>query len=83
MAMEAAQAEPWVQGSTGQLKAHPGFVVAARCDATVTKLALELRLLGGLEPLEFNEFDELASRRSGPDQVAGGRDTRTSSNGPG
>ena len=60
--MEAAQAEPWVEGSTGQLKAHPEFVVAARCDATATKLAVELRLSGGLEPLEFNPFDELAAR---------------------
>ena len=46
MALEAAQAEPWVLGSTGQMKAHPGFVVAARCDAMATKLAIELRLSG-------------------------------------
>ena len=63
--MEAAQAEPWVQGSTGQLEAHPGFVVAARCDAMATKLAVELRLAGALEPFEFDEFDELARRRGG------------------
>ena len=63
--MEAARAEPWVEGSTGQLKAHPGFVVAARCDATATKLAVELRLVGALDadPLaEANPFDELAQR---------------------
>jgi hypothetical protein len=63
--MAAAQAEQWVQGSTGQLKAHPSYVVAARCDATATRLAVELRLSGALEPLEVNEFDELARRRGG------------------
>ena len=49
-ALEAARADPWVKGSTGQLKAHPGFSVAAGCDAAATKLAVELRLQVAARP---------------------------------
>jgi hypothetical protein len=41
-ALAAARREPWVVGSTGQRKAHPGFVVAARCDELVLRYAQEL-----------------------------------------
>jgi len=37
-AMAAARAEPYVEGSTGQLRAHPGFSVAARCDEIASRL---------------------------------------------
>ena len=59
-----AEAEPIVAGHAGQPRAHPGFAVAAKADEVATRLAVELRLSGALEPLEFNEFDELARRRS-------------------
>lgn len=59
-----AEAEPIVAGHAGQPRAHPGFAVAAKADEVATRLAIELRLSGALEPLEFNEFDELARRRS-------------------
>jgi hypothetical protein len=39
-----AAAEPWVTGSTGQLVAHPGFAVAARCDQVAVSLARQLML---------------------------------------
>jgi hypothetical protein len=32
--MGAAMVEPIVTGSTGQLRAHPGFAAAAACDAS-------------------------------------------------
>ena len=44
-AMKAAMAEPWVKGSTGQKRAHPGFDVAARCDELALRLTVELREL--------------------------------------
>lgn len=37
-AMEAARAEPFVTGSTGQPVEHPGFKTAARCDELALKL---------------------------------------------
>jgi hypothetical protein len=49
MALEAARAEPWVKGSTGQPKPHPGFAVANACDAT--GLALYRELTRGLDEL--------------------------------
>jgi hypothetical protein len=49
-AMDAAQADPWVTGSTGQAKADPGFAVAARCDEVALRLAVELRLLRTVRP---------------------------------
>jgi hypothetical protein len=42
MALEAARAEPWVKGSTGQPKPHPGFAVANACDATALALYREI-----------------------------------------
>jgi hypothetical protein len=72
-AMDAAQAEPWVTGSTGQPKAHPGFAVAARCDEVALRLAVELRSLKAAPPpdgfdvvdggRQGTAFDELAVRR--------------------
>ena len=44
-ALAAARREPWVVGSTGQRKAHPGFAVAARCDELVLRYAQELEEL--------------------------------------
>jgi hypothetical protein len=44
-ALAAARREPWVAGSTGQRKAHPGFAVAARCDELVLRFAQELEEL--------------------------------------
>src|SRR5687768_8400587 len=41
-ALDAARRDPWVQGSTGQRKAHPGFAVAARCDELALRYAREL-----------------------------------------
>jgi hypothetical protein len=49
MALEAARAEPWVKGSTGQPKPHPGFGVANACDATA--LALYRETTRGLDEL--------------------------------
>ena len=40
--MEAARAEPWVEGSTGQPKPHPGFAVARGCDETALALYREI-----------------------------------------
>ena len=48
-AMKAAQAEPWVQGSTGQPKPHPGFAVAKACDEMA--LALYREITDGLDEL--------------------------------
>lgn len=77
-ALEAAQSEPWVTGSTGQLVAHPGFAVAAREEQVAMALARQLdlgpagrRLRSGAgdgddksEADPFEEFDELATRRA-------------------
>lgn len=43
-AAEDAKAEPYVKGSTGQMTEHPGFKVAARCDAQALSLARQLKL---------------------------------------
>jgi Ser/Thr protein kinase RdoA (MazF antagonist) len=42
MALQAARAEPWVKGSTGQPKPHPGFAVAKACDETALALYREI-----------------------------------------
>jgi hypothetical protein len=47
--MEAAQAEPWVKGSTGQPKPHPGFAVAKACDEMA--LALYREITSGVDEL--------------------------------
>ena len=39
-----ATAEPFVEGSTGQITEHPGFKVAARCDGTALSIARQLKL---------------------------------------
>ena len=74
-ALEAAQASPWIPGSAGQLTAHPGFAVAARCESVALALAKQLdlgplgRRLAGVAPADepADEFadldDELAKRR--------------------
>ena len=41
-ALEAARDEPWVKGSTGQPKPHPGFAVAKACDEMALALYREL-----------------------------------------
>ena len=41
-AMKAAEAEPFVVGSTGQPVEHPGFKTAARCDELALRLYKEL-----------------------------------------
>lgn len=41
-AMAAARAEPYVEGSQGQLRPHPGFTVAARCDEIASKLYAQI-----------------------------------------
>ena len=41
-ALDAAGAEPWVEGSVGQLKPHPGFAVAKACDEMALALYREL-----------------------------------------
>jgi esterase/lipase superfamily enzyme len=46
-AMRAARANPFVEGSTGQLRPHPGFTVAATCDDRA--LALYRELTSGLQ----------------------------------
>lgn len=48
-AMGEARRNPWVKGSTGQLREHPGFAVAARCDEQALRLYRELT--GGLDEL--------------------------------
>ena len=40
----AAHAEPWVTGSTGQLKEHPGWKVAAEADRDAACYAVDLLL---------------------------------------
>src|SRR5436190_18038578 len=42
MATEAARAEPWVEGSTGRLRAHPGFAVARASDEMAITLYKEI-----------------------------------------
>jgi hypothetical protein len=49
LALQAAGAEPWVKGSTGQPKPHPGFAVARGCDQTA--LALYRELTRGLDEM--------------------------------
>ena len=49
MALGAARAEPWVEGSTGQPKPHPGFAVARACDETA--LALYREITRGVDEL--------------------------------
>lgn len=41
---ELAEAQPLIEGSTGQLREHPGFQVAARCDSQAVSFARQLRL---------------------------------------
>jgi len=41
---EAAEAHPWVKGSTGQLVAHPGFRVAAEADRDAARYGSDLLL---------------------------------------
>ena len=48
--MAAAESQPSVEGSTGQLRPHPGFGVAARCDVLAVKLTEELRQAGTEKP---------------------------------
>ena len=43
-ALEAARADPFVEDSRGQLRAHPGFAVAKSADELALRLAAELRL---------------------------------------
>jgi hypothetical protein len=45
MALAAAIRSPWVEGSTGQPKAHPGFDVAATHDELALRLHRELQEL--------------------------------------
>jgi ketosteroid isomerase-like protein len=40
--LAAVRKEPWVEGSTGQTQAAPGFAVARDCDATALALYREL-----------------------------------------
>ncbi|HEY6654682.1 MAG TPA: hypothetical protein VI028_11180 [Solirubrobacterales bacterium] len=49
MPMDVARTEPWVKGSTGQPKPHPGFAVARGCDETA--LALYRELTRGLDEM--------------------------------
>jgi hypothetical protein len=49
MALDATRAEPWVKGSTGQPKPHPGFAVARGCDETA--LALYREITRGVDEL--------------------------------
>jgi hypothetical protein len=49
MALQAARDEPWVKGSTGQPKPHPGFAVARGCDETA--LALYREITRGVDEL--------------------------------
>ncbi len=44
-AMTEAMADPWVRGSKGQKRAHPGFAVAERCDRLVLDLEARLAVL--------------------------------------
>jgi hypothetical protein len=65
--LEAALADPWVKGSTGQTVAHPGFAVAAKADEVALRLAVEIRMAQRAfpdeEPTEFDLLDELVARR--------------------
>lgn len=44
LARTEADAEPFVEGSTGQLVAHPGYRLAEQCEAAALKYAQELLL---------------------------------------
>lgn len=57
-ALAEAAAEPWVSGSTGQLVAHPGFAVAARCDQVALSLARQLRLTPATCEAVMDESDD-------------------------
>lgn len=73
--MAEAAKEPFVQGSQGQLVAHAGFAIAARCDERALTTARQLKLTplarqsGRTDPDEapadpFAQIrDELAERR--------------------
>lgn len=70
-ALAQAEADPYVEGSTGQLVAHPGYAVAARCDGVAISLARQLRLSPMTrDAIEAEEddvpastIDEIAKRR--------------------
>lgn len=75
-ALLAAAAEPFTEGSQGQLVAHPGFGVSRGCEAAVLAAARQLRLTpatkgsgdgsgSGREAADpFAAVDELAARRA-------------------
>jgi hypothetical protein len=67
MALEAARAEPWVEGSTGQTKAHPGFAIANACDSMA--LALYREVTRGVDEL----IPELAKSLRSNGHHPGGR----------
>ena len=85
-AMKAAVVEPWVKGSTGQPRAHPGFAVAERCDELALKFAEELRRsrreqpaapAGAGRPDPFASVDKAARAVSGRDRAGPPRSETT------
>jgi hypothetical protein len=66
-AMEAAASEPFVEGSMGQLKPHPGFVVAARCGSQAGVATSDVGAFGPTAGLGgFGELDALEELRGEP-----------------
>ena len=78
--MAEALAQPFVEGSTGQMTEHPGFKVATRCDAQAVSFARQLKLtpfvrnLAAIDATEESEdYDPILQAR---DDLAARRRTR-------
>lgn len=70
--MELADAEPLVEGSTGQLTEHPSYKVAARCDSTAVSLARQLKLTRFVR--ERDASDETEETEDADDPIFKARD---------
>lgn len=70
--MKLADAEPLVEGSTGQLTEHPSYKVAARCDNTAVSLARQLKLTRFVR--ERDASDEIEETEDEDDPILKARD---------
>lgn len=57
-ALKVAAQEPYTSGSKDQLTEHPGFRLAARCQATALAIATKLGVIGAVKASAEDEKDE-------------------------
>jgi hypothetical protein len=57
-ALRVAAQEPYTAGSRDQLTEHPGFRLAARCEATALAIATKLGVIGAVRASVEDEEDE-------------------------